>query len=64
MTLYANRSNRPSSVANISNHGQENGAHRGDLDAASKKKAELKALTFFELHAEADPEAQGPAEFN
>ncbi|KAF4974039.1 hypothetical protein FZEAL_9011 [Fusarium zealandicum] len=57
----------PSSVAKLS-HGadglKENGAALGELDDASKQRAEARYLHFYEIHGEPDPEAQGNADFN
>lgn len=43
---------------------KENGAGRGEMDDASKPKAEARYLSFFELHSEVQPDAQGAADFN
>ncbi|KAL2207257.1 mRNA splicing protein [Sarocladium strictum] len=44
---------------------KENGAAaRGELDEASKPKAEARYLSFYELHSEPQADAQGPADFN
>lgn len=58
---------RPSSVATVTHNGdasKENGASRGELDEASRAKAEARYLNFYEAHAEPDPNAQGTADFN
>lgn len=51
-------------VTKIGDGAKENGASRGELDEAAKQKAEARHLNFFELHAEPNDEAQGPADFN
>ncbi|KAH8177634.1 pre-mRNA-processing factor 39 [Sarocladium implicatum] len=43
---------------------KENGASKGEIDAASKPKAEARYLSFYELHPEPQSDAQGPADFN
>ncbi|KAH7022545.1 hypothetical protein EDB80DRAFT_694990 [Ilyonectria destructans] len=57
----------PPSVAKLSNGAEsakENGAAQGELDDASKRRAEARFLQFFETHGEPDPNAQGTADFN
>ncbi|KAF7548252.1 hypothetical protein G7046_g8738 [Stylonectria norvegica] len=57
----------PSSVALLSNGGEsakENGASLGELDEASRHRAETRYLSFYETHAEPDSNAQGTADFN
>lgn len=59
--------NRPASVATLYKSGdsaKENGAPRGELDEASRAKAEARYWNFYEVYAEPDPEAQGTADFN
>ncbi|KND90200.1 Pre-mRNA-processing factor 39 [Tolypocladium ophioglossoides CBS 100239] len=43
---------------------RENGAAGGELDEASKKKAESRLVFFYQTHTEPDASAQGPAGFN
>ncbi|QPG99421.1 hypothetical protein C2857_001742 [Epichloe festucae Fl1] len=43
---------------------KENGATGVELDDASKRKAESRLLAFYEVHAEPNATAQGPADFN
>ena len=43
---------------------KENGNSSGELDDASKPRAEARYLSFFELHSEPQADAQGPADFN
>ncbi|KAI6779084.1 Pre-mRNA-processing factor-like protein [Emericellopsis cladophorae] len=58
----------PASVANITKRSGDvkiNGAPApGELDAASRARAEARHYNFFELHTLPDAEAQGPADFN
>lgn len=58
----------PPSVAALSKSAsgvkEENGAVPGELDDASKPKAEARYLNFYELYIEPNPDAQGPAVFN
>ncbi|KAF4993852.1 hypothetical protein FGRMN_6183 [Fusarium graminum] len=56
----------PSSVAKLSSGvgAKENGAVRGELDEASKQRAEAQYFHFYEVHGEPDPDAQGTADFN
>lgn len=52
-----------STTAKLDSTAKENGAGRGELDDATRFKAESRRLVFYELHG--DPvEAQGPADFN
>ncbi|KJZ76563.1 hypothetical protein HIM_03899 [Hirsutella minnesotensis 3608] len=57
----------PASVASVS-ASQEgagvNGTAGGELDEASKRKAEGRVVFFYEAHQEPDATAQGPADFN
>ncbi|KZZ94746.1 mRNA splicing protein (Prp39) [Moelleriella libera RCEF 2490] len=43
---------------------KENGAAGGELDEVSRRKAELRLLTFYEAHVESVFSAQEPADFN
>lgn len=43
---------------------KENGAAAGELDEASKRKAEIRYWNFYEAHPEANSAAQGTADFN
>ncbi|KAK5987596.1 Pre-mRNA-processing factor 39 [Cladobotryum mycophilum] len=57
----------PTSVSGASKSGtsaKENGAALGELDEASKHKAEVRYLNFYEAHPEPVADAQGPADFN
>lgn len=55
----------PTSVAKLSTgSGKENGAARGELDEASKQRAEAQYVHFYEVHGEPDADAQGNADFN
>lgn len=55
----------PSSVAKLStDSGKENGAAKGELDEASKQRAEAQYSHFYETHGEPDADAQGNADFN
>jgi len=58
----------PASVAEQNPIKKENGQVQepvvGELDEASRRRAEVRQLNFFELHASADPEAQGAAEYH
>ncbi|PHH87869.1 hypothetical protein CDD83_8296 [Cordyceps sp. RAO-2017] len=57
----------PASVAVTSTNPasqRENGGAVGELDEASKRKAETRATFFYEAYAEPNPAAQGPADFN
>lgn len=53
-----------SSAAKSASGSKENGTVSGELDEASKHKAEARLLTFYEAHAEPNTTAQGPADFN
>jgi pre-mRNA-processing factor 39 len=58
---------RPVSVSTASKSGsgaKENGASLGELDEASKRKAQIRYLNFYEAHPEPNAEAQGAADFN
>lgn len=58
---------RPSSVvaaALKSTGAKENGVARGELDDASRQKAEARHWAFYQLHGEPNADAQGPADFN
>jgi pre-mRNA-processing factor 39 len=57
----------PSSVvaaALKSTGAKENGVARGELDDASRQKAEARHWAFYQLHGEPNADAQGPADFN
>ncbi|CAG7556852.1 unnamed protein product [Fusarium equiseti] len=55
----------PTSVAKLSTtNSKENDAARGELDEASKQRAEARYVHFYEVHGEPDPDAQGNADFN
>jgi pre-mRNA-processing factor 39 len=43
---------------------KENGVARGELDDASRQKAEARHWAFYQLHGEPNADAQGPADFN
>ncbi|EFY93300.1 hypothetical protein J3459_013617 [Metarhizium acridum] len=43
---------------------KENGTAGGELDEASRRKAEARLLAFYETHTEPNTAAQGPADFN
>lgn len=64
----ADSSASPASVAEQNPIKKENGQVQepvvGELDEASRRRAEVRQLNFFELHASADPEAQGAAEYH
>jgi len=56
---------RPTSVAKLSTtNSKENDAARGELDEASKQRAEARYVHFYEVHGEPDADAQGNADFN
>ena len=44
--------------------GKENGVALGELDDATRQKAEGRFYSYYELHSDPDPTAQGPAPFN
>ena len=53
------------SYAKASSSAKENGATRGELDEASRHKAEARYLNFYEIHSEQSAsDAQGPASFH
>ncbi|KAL7914818.1 hypothetical protein GGI35DRAFT_474532 [Trichoderma velutinum] len=57
----------PVSVSAASKSGsgaKENGASLGELDEASKRKAQIRYFNFYEAHPEPNAEAQGAADFN
>jgi hypothetical protein len=56
----------PSTVLKVAarNPTKENGASKGELDVASKPKAEARYLSFYELHSELQADTQGPANFH
>ncbi|PNP53121.1 hypothetical protein THARTR1_06331 [Trichoderma harzianum] len=57
----------PASISTASKSGsgaKENGASLGELDEASKRKAQTRYLNFYEAHPEPNTEAQGAADFN
>ncbi len=43
---------------------KENGALVGELDEATRQKAEARYFNYYELYADPDPSAQGPATFH
>jgi len=43
---------------------KENGIAHVEMDEATKVKAEGRFFSFYQLHMEPDPDAQGPASFN
>ncbi|EYB24363.1 hypothetical protein FG05_01244 [Fusarium graminearum] len=54
-----------SSVAKLSTEsGKENGAAKGELDEASRQRAEAQYVHFYEVHGEPEADAQGNADFN
>lgn len=53
-----------SSSAKSTSAVKENGAAGGELDEVSRRKAELRLLTFYEAHVESVFSAQEPADFN
>lgn len=53
-----------STAAKSATGAKENGATGVELDDASKRKAESRLLAFYEVHAEPNATAQGPADFN
>lgn len=52
------------SVYSKSRAGKETGLALAELDDATKAKAEAKYWTYYDLHGDANPEAQGPASFD
>lgn len=44
--------------------GKENGVPLGELDDATRPKAESRFFSYYQLHMEPDPNAQGPANFH
>ncbi|KAK3355028.1 hypothetical protein B0H65DRAFT_535788 [Neurospora tetraspora] len=44
--------------------GKENGVAMGELDEPTRQKAETRFYSFYQLHMDPDPNAQGPASFN
>jgi pre-mRNA-processing factor 39 len=57
---------RPQSVSILSKSGagKENGAIPGELDEASRLKAESRFFSYYQLQRDPDPDAQGPAPFH
>jgi pre-mRNA-processing factor 39 len=63
----ADESLRPPSVSVFSKSkagAKENGLTTAELDESTKVKAEAKYWNFYDLHGDADPDAQGQASFN
>lgn len=56
--------NRPASISKSTIASKENGTTGGELDEASRRKAEARLLAFYETHTEPNTAAQGPADFN
>ncbi|RBR24797.1 uncharacterized protein FIESC28_02365 [Fusarium coffeatum] len=55
----------PTSVAKLSTtNSKDNDVARGELDEASKQRAEARYVHFYEVHGEPDSDAQGNADFN
>ena len=44
--------------------GKENGVALGELDEDTRPKAEARFYSYYQLHIEPDPNAQGPAIFH
>ncbi len=60
-------SDRPQSVSAISKAkpgAKENGVAFGELDESSLLKAESRFFSYYQLHTDPDPNAQGNASFN
>lgn len=55
---------RPASVSKDKFIAKENGQPLGELDEATRLKAEAHYFNFFEFFGEADPKATGVAEFH
>lgn len=65
--MVLTRHDRPPSVSSLSKSDTAkdiNGTSGGELDAASKHRAEARYLNFYEAHQEPDADAQGSADFN
>lgn len=54
----------PQSVSTLSQASKENGAALGELDEATRLKAESRFFSYYQLQRDPDPDAQGPAPFN
>lgn len=52
------------SVYSKSRAGKETGLALAELDDATKAKAEAKYWSYYDLHGDANPDAQGPASFD
>lgn len=53
-----------STAAKLKTGGKENGVVLGEIDEASRARAESRFFSYFQLHVDPDPNAQGPASFN
>ena len=53
-----------STVAKLKLGSKENGVVLGEIDEASRTRAESRFFSYYQLHVDADPNAQGPASFN
>ena len=54
----------PPSLSKQTVMNMETGLPAGDLDAATREKAEARYYSFYQFTADPDPEAQGTANFN
>lgn len=55
---------RPVSVSKDKFSAKENGVPVGELDEATRPKAEARYFSFYDLYLEPDPKATGPADFH
>lgn len=54
----------PLSISKDKFSAKDNGVPLGELDEATQQKAEAHYFSFYELHVDADPKANGPADFH
>lgn len=54
----------PLSISKDKFAAKDNGVPLGELDEATQQKAEAHYFSFYELHVDADPKANGPADFH
>lgn len=54
----------PLSISKDQFAAKENGVPLGELDEATQQNAESHYFSFYELHVDADPKANGPADFH
>ena len=53
-----------SAVAKADHGSKENGVAAGELDEATRPKAESRFYSYYQLYMDPDPNAQGPATFH